>query len=87
VVPDWHLQSDGLWVIPERPELQADVDAEDYRHNPWHLFKEVGEGATVPVLGSIANTIFDAVGVRVTELPITPAKVLAALREKERTAR
>jgi 4-hydroxybenzoyl-CoA reductase subunit alpha len=42
--------------------------------------KEVGEGAMVPVLGSIANAIYDAVGVRVTTLPITPEKVLAGLR-------
>jgi hypothetical protein len=35
----------------------------------------------VPVLGSIANAIYDAVGVRITELPITPERVLRALRE------
>jgi len=44
--------------------------------------KEVGEGSMVPVLGSIANAIYDAVGVRITELPITPEKVLQALEEK-----
>jgi len=44
--------------------------------------KEVGEGASVPVLGSIANAIYDAVGVRITELPITPEKVLKAIRAK-----
>ena len=43
--------------------------------------KEVGEGSTVPVLGSIANAIYDAVGVRITELPITPERVLKALKE------
>lgn len=32
--PFWHLQSDGLWVIPERDVLQADIDAAPYRHNP-----------------------------------------------------
>jgi putative selenate reductase molybdopterin-binding subunit len=37
----------------------------------------------VPVLGSIANAIYDAVGVRMTELPITPQKILEAL-EKQR---
>jgi CO/xanthine dehydrogenase Mo-binding subunit len=31
---------------------------------------------------AIANAIFDAVGVRITHLPITPEKMLAALREK-----
>ncbi len=37
----------------------------------------------VPVLGSIANAIYDAIGVRMTELPITPQKILKAL-EKQR---
>ena len=45
--------------------------------------KEVGEGSMVPVLGSIANAIYDAIGVRITELPITPERVLKALAEKK----
>jgi len=44
--------------------------------------KEVGEGATLPVLGAIANAVADAIGVRVFELPITPEKVLNAIRSK-----
>jgi CO/xanthine dehydrogenase Mo-binding subunit len=35
------------------------------------------------VLGSIANAIYDAVGVRITSLPITPDKVLKAIQEKK----
>jgi 4-hydroxybenzoyl-CoA reductase subunit alpha len=45
--------------------------------------KEVGEGATLPVIGAIANAIDDAVGVRIRSLPITPEKVLRALKEKQ----
>ena len=45
--------------------------------------KEVGEGSMVPVLGSIANAIYDAIGVRMFELPITPERILKALKEKE----
>ncbi len=41
------------------------------------------EGSMVPVFGSIANAIYDAVGVRMTELPITPQKILKALEEKK----
>ena len=44
--------------------------------------KEVGEGATLPVLGAIANAIADAIRVRVFELPITPEKVLNAIKGK-----
>jgi 4-hydroxybenzoyl-CoA reductase subunit alpha len=46
--------------------------------------KEVGEGATLPVLGAIANAVADATGVRIFDLPITPEKVLNALKKKER---
>jgi 4-hydroxybenzoyl-CoA reductase alpha subunit len=44
--------------------------------------KEVGEGSTLPVLGAVANAIADATGVRIRDLPITPEKILAALKEK-----
>jgi xanthine dehydrogenase YagR molybdenum-binding subunit len=39
----------------------------------------IGEPATVPTAGAIANAVFNAIGARVPSLPITPAKVLAAL--------
>ena len=39
----------------------------------------VGEPATIPTAGAIANAVANALGVRVTSLPITPARVLAAL--------
>jgi 4-hydroxybenzoyl-CoA reductase subunit alpha len=44
--------------------------------------KEVGEGATLPVLGAIANAVADAIGVRIFELPITPEKVLNAIKSR-----
>ncbi|MFQ5751302.1 MAG: molybdopterin cofactor-binding domain-containing protein, partial [bacterium] len=43
--------------------------------------KEVGEGATLPVLGALANAIADAIGVRIFDLPITPEKILNAIKE------
>jgi len=44
--------------------------------------KEVGEGATLPVLGAIANAVADATGVRIYDLPITPEKVLQAIKRR-----
>jgi 4-hydroxybenzoyl-CoA reductase subunit alpha len=46
--------------------------------------KEVGQGPLLPVPPAVANAVYDAVGVRIDEVPITPEKVLKALREKER---
>jgi nicotinate dehydrogenase medium molybdopterin subunit len=45
--------------------------------------KGVGEPAAAPTAPAIANAVFDAVGVRIKELPITPEKVLRALRDKK----
>ena len=42
--------------------------------------KEVGQGPLLPIPPVIANAIYDAVGVRVDEVPITPEKVLAGIR-------
>ena len=44
--------------------------------------KEVGQGPLLPVPPAVANAVFDAVGVRVDEVPITPEKVLFALKQK-----
>ena len=43
--------------------------------------KEVGEGAILPVIPAILNAVYDATGVRIHELPLTPERVFAALRE------
>jgi nicotinate dehydrogenase subunit B len=39
-----------------------------------------GEASTVPVAAAIANAIFDAIGVRLREVPLNPKRVLSALR-------
>jgi CO/xanthine dehydrogenase Mo-binding subunit len=45
--------------------------------------KGVGEPPVVPVAAAIANAIRDAVGVRMTQLPMTPERVFASLRERQ----
>ena len=47
--------------------------------------KGIGEPAAAPTAPAIAGAIFDAVGVRIKELPITPERLLAAIKEKRRT--
>ena len=46
--------------------------------------KGLGELGTDPTAAAIGNAIFDAVGVRIRTLPITPEKVLRALRDQAR---
>ena len=49
--------------------------------------KGVAEPAMAPTAACIANAVYDAVGIRIRELPITPEKVLRALDRKERDRR
>ena len=44
--------------------------------------KGLGETSLIPAAPAIANAVEDAVGVRITELPITPERVLSALQQK-----
>ena len=41
----------------------------------------IGEPANVATAAAIANAVYNAIGVRIRELPITPRTVLAALRQ------
>jgi CO/xanthine dehydrogenase Mo-binding subunit len=43
--------------------------------------KEAGQGPLLPVPPAIANAVFDAIGVRIDEVPIHPEKILKALEE------
>ena len=45
--------------------------------------KEAGEGAGTPTIAAIASAIYDAIGVRFTSLPITPEKIVMAIKEKD----
>ena len=63
------------------PNIEAIVIETDDPFGPFGA-KGIGEPGLVPTAPAIANAIYDAVGVRIKELPITPEKVLAALKEK-----
>jgi 4-hydroxybenzoyl-CoA reductase alpha subunit len=67
----------------EMPEVET-ILVEDPDPNCPYGAKEVGQGPLLPVMPAVANAIFDAVGVRIDELPITPDKVLRALEKKSR---
>jgi 4-hydroxybenzoyl-CoA reductase subunit alpha len=46
--------------------------------------KEVGEGAIMPTIPAILNAVYDATGVRLFELPLTPERVYNALKSKKK---
>ncbi len=71
-----------LMTIKDAPEIFSGI-VESYEPEGPYGAKEVGEGATVPILGAVAHAIKDATGVWITDLPITPEKILRAVRERE----
>ena len=62
----------------DTPQLRALIVEAPDANGPYGA-KEAGEGPLHPSIPAIANAIYDAVGVRVDELPFSPAKVLAAI--------
>jgi xanthine dehydrogenase YagR molybdenum-binding subunit len=62
----------------EIPELIPIIDDED----PRNVVIGIAEPANIPGVGAVANAVFNACGVRVRDLPITPDKILNALAIK-----
>jgi 4-hydroxybenzoyl-CoA reductase subunit alpha len=67
----------------DMPEVDT-VLVEDPDPNCPFGAKEAGQGPLLPVMPAVANAVYDAVGVRIDELPITPDKVLRALERKNK---
>lgn len=67
----------------DTPALEAIVVESVDAEGPFGA-KEAGEGPLNPVIPAIANAVYDAIGVRFDETPITAEKVLAALGKRDR---
>jgi CO/xanthine dehydrogenase Mo-binding subunit len=75
--------SDYLLPGPaDLPEIDSVVLEYPSANGPYGV-KGVGEMTANAPIPAIVNAIYDAVGVRITELPVTPEKVLRALAEKD----
>lgn len=64
----------------DMPRVKAVVVESDEPNGPFGA-KEVGEGAIMPTIPAILNAVYDAAGVRIDELPLTPERVYNAIRE------
>ena len=62
----------------DMPEIRTVIVEDPSPEGPYGA-KGVGEPPIIPGAAAIANAIHDAVGVRVTELPTTPERVLSAM--------
>ena len=76
-------------TAPEVPMLRADrliaLESLDPTHPLQH--KGVGESGITPAAAAIACAVYDAIGVAIPDLPITPEKVLRAIRDGRREDR
>jgi 4-hydroxybenzoyl-CoA reductase alpha subunit len=69
--PTTHEMCDVTTYLVEHPDPNGPFGA-----------KEAGQGPLLPVIPAVANAIYDAVGVRIDEVPMSPPKVLKALQAK-----
>lgn len=69
--PTTHEMCDVITYLIEDPEPNGPFGG-----------KEAGQGPLLPVMPAVANAIYDAVGVRVDEVPMSPPRVLKAIQAK-----
>jgi CO/xanthine dehydrogenase Mo-binding subunit len=72
------------YIVPtslDMPEIEVDIVKSYDPSGPFGA-KGVGEPTLVPTAAAILNAICDAVGVRITSLPATSEKILAAIQAK-----
>jgi xanthine dehydrogenase molybdenum-binding subunit len=82
--PDFHHYR--LFTAADMPEIETILVETDDPGGPFGA-KGVGEMGGTPTAAAIANAIYDAIGIRLTDLPMTPERVLAAiLQRRQETA-
>lgn len=74
-----HLGEYKLPTIADMPELDTILVHAEEAPGPYRA-KAIGESANTPLAAAIANAVYDACGVRITDLPITAEKVHAGLQ-------
>jgi CO/xanthine dehydrogenase Mo-binding subunit len=65
----------------DMPEIVTDLIEHPDPAGPFGA-KEVGQGPLLPIMPAVANAVYDAVGVRVDQIPVSPEKILRALQAK-----
>ncbi len=68
-----------LLTAPDMPEILVTLIETVDEAGPFGA-KGLGESGTIPISAAVANAVKDAIGVRMTELPMTPERVYRAIR-------
>ncbi|MCF8476353.1 MAG: molybdopterin-dependent oxidoreductase [Pseudolabrys sp.] len=85
---DGHTSTSGFakYILPtslDVPRVNSIIIEDPDPIGPLGV-KGIGEPAMVPTIPAVMNAIYDAIGVRVFDLPASPEKILMALRDKEK---
>lgn len=84
VVKDGEIQGPGMstYLIPTAMDVSEvyPIIIEEYEASGPYGAKGVGEPALVPTAAAIANAVADALGIRLYELPLTPERIIAAIK-------
>ncbi|MBI4594776.1 MAG: xanthine dehydrogenase family protein molybdopterin-binding subunit [Candidatus Tectomicrobia bacterium] len=72
-----------LLTFMDIPEIEVTQIQEKSPAGPYGA-RGVGEPPCIPTAPAIANAIYDAIGVRVKELPLTPERIVAALKSQKK---
>lgn len=73
----------GIPTADQMPEIQITHVITDDPRGPFGA-KETGEGSLDPAAPAIVNAVYNAIGVRIKDLPITPEKILKGLKNRGR---
>ena len=76
----WSYRAPFMTDLPER--FTSHLEEHGMGPGPFGA-KGIGEAPVLGIAAAVANAVEDAVGVRITALPITPEKILRALRERD----
>ncbi|MDP6766798.1 MAG: molybdopterin-dependent oxidoreductase, partial [SAR324 cluster bacterium] len=64
----------------EMPEMEVFLIETNDPNGPYGA-KEAGQGPLLPIMPAVANAVYDAVGVRVDEVPVLPEKIFKGLSQ------
>ena len=75
-----------LFTAADMPEIETIIVETGDPQGPFGA-KGVGEMGGTPTAAAIANAIYDAIGVRLTSVPMTPERILKALVDSSAKSR
>ncbi|OGL39595.1 MAG: hypothetical protein A3C43_08450 [Candidatus Schekmanbacteria bacterium RIFCSPHIGHO2_02_FULL_38_11] len=72
----------GIPTFLDVPNIETIILENPLKNSSNYGVKGIGEPPTIPTAAAIANAVYDAIGVRIKELPMTPERVLKAIKER-----